>query len=144
MTNKIIQGTYADFKIVKTRNVAQMVVEIPLEEAQSAITMFGVPTPQKEQWVAVAALHEVSVTSNGEEGRKAIVSSQMLCRSYKFGFFLREQMGMTEVEDTDESRAQGLRTILGINSRSELGKDEGSLKAFYRIKGEFDQWVMLT
>ena len=43
-TNKIIQGTYADFKIVKTRNVAQMINEIPLENAQEAINMFGVPT----------------------------------------------------------------------------------------------------
>ena len=142
VTNRVIQGTYADFKIVKTRNVAQLIIEVPLEEAQSAIQMFGVPTPQKEQWVAVAALHEVSVESNSEDGRKAIVSSQMLCRSDKFGNFLREQMGMGEVQDTDESRAQGLRAILGITSRSELGKDQASLQAFYRIKGEYDQWAM--
>lgn len=142
MNNRVIQGTYADFKIVKTRNVAQLVIEVPLEQAQSAIQMFGVPTPQKEQWVAVAALHEVSVQTNGEEGRKAVISSQMICKSELFGKFLREEMGLGEVEDNDESRSQGLRTLLGIHSRSELGKDQASLQAFYRIKGEYDQWLM--
>ena len=142
MTNRVVQGTYADFKIVKTRNVAQIIVEVPLEQAQSAIQMFGVPTPTREQWVAVAALHEVSVHTNGEEGQRAIVSAQMGCKSQMFGKFLREQMGILEVEDNDESRAESLRSILGITSRSELGKDKSTLEAFYRIKGEYDQWLM--
>ena len=43
-TNRVIQGTYADFKIVKTRNVAQMIIEIPLESAQEAINKY-LPKP---------------------------------------------------------------------------------------------------
>lgn len=56
MTNAVIDGLYADFKFVKTRGVAQVVIEIPLERAAGFVEMFGVPNPAEEAWVAVAKL----------------------------------------------------------------------------------------
>ena len=56
-TNRVMQGTYSDFKIIKSRNVAQVIIEIPLEIANDFISMFGVPRPDEEIWVAIAELN---------------------------------------------------------------------------------------
>ena len=72
--HKVIQGTYSDFKIIKTRSVAQFIIEIPLENASHAIDMFGLPSPECEKWVAVAMLNEVSIRKD-ESAIKAIQSA---------------------------------------------------------------------
>lgn len=58
MNNAIASGSYADMKIVKTRSVMQVVVEIPIEQANSFIEMFGVPVPGAEIPVAIARLNK--------------------------------------------------------------------------------------
>ena len=142
MKEKIIQGTDADFKIVKTRSVAQFVVEIPLEQADAAIQMFGLPKASVEQWVAIAALREQAVAKN-QEGAEAIKLAGMLCNNPEFGVFLRDEMRMPEVNPTDnESVAQGLRATLGIKSRTEFHADDDARLAFNRLKGEYDKWLM--
>ena len=141
MTNKVIAGTYADFKIVKTRNVAQFVVEIPLEQADAAIQMFGVPKTSVEQWVAIAALKETAVTKN-QEGAEMIKLAAMLCGNPEFGVFLRDNLRMAEININDsESVASGLRTALGIKSRTEFHDDDEARLAFTRLKGEYDKWL---
>ena len=52
----ILQGTYHDLKLVRTRGVAQIIIEIPLEAAPAFVNAFGVPNPSEEIWVAVARL----------------------------------------------------------------------------------------
>lgn len=142
MTEKIIQGTYADFKIVKTRNVAQFIIEIPIERAQDAINMFGVPTPNMEQWVAIAALNSKAIVRN-EDAVQAVKLAGMLCNSREFGVFLRDAVGLSEVDPLKpDSIADGLRAILGIHSRTEFHDNEEARTAFNRVKGEYDQWLM--
>lgn len=51
------KGEFSDFKIVKTRSVCQIVLEIPLEQADDALAVLGgVPRPDRQVWVAVARL----------------------------------------------------------------------------------------
>lgn len=52
-----MDGCYSDFRIVKTRSVAQLIVEIPIERAAEAVALFGVPQPGQEIHVAVARLN---------------------------------------------------------------------------------------
>lgn len=51
-----IQGNYADFKLVKTRSVAQLIIEVPIERAKEVVDAFGIPQPSSEIAVAVARL----------------------------------------------------------------------------------------
>ena len=51
------KAAYSDLKIVKTRGVAQLILEIPLEQADAALEVLGgVPRPDREVWCAVARL----------------------------------------------------------------------------------------
>jgi hypothetical protein len=51
-----IQGTFADFKTVKSRSVVQIVIEIPIEAGKRAIDILGFPQPGAEIPVALARL----------------------------------------------------------------------------------------
>ena len=141
-TNKVVQGTYSDFKIVKSRNVAQVVIEIPLELANEFIGMFGVPRPDEEIWVAVAELNRRVLESRGE-ATKAVQQAGMLCRNAQFGKWLRDHRGCPETDpENHESIADGLRAILGIRSRTEFHNSPDLVTAFNRLKGEFDSWAI--
>lgn len=55
------KATFSDFRLVKGRKVAQIVVEVPIEEADNALkALGGIPRPDIERWVAVARLSPVA------------------------------------------------------------------------------------
>jgi hypothetical protein len=57
--SSIIQATYSDLKVVKTRKVAQLIFEIPLEQFNEAMAVLGgAPLPDSEVWVAIARLND--------------------------------------------------------------------------------------
>ena len=142
MSAKAIQGTYADFKIIKSRNVAQFIIEVPLEAANDAISIFGLPDPHVEKWVAVAQLRNTALIRD-EAAEKAIQQAGMLCNDPRFGEYLKTEIGMPEVDPANsDSIANALRGMLGIKSRTEMHNNPECITAFYRIKGEYDQWVI--
>lgn len=53
-----IQATFSDFKLIKSRSVVQLVLELPIEAADAALaSLGGIPQPGMERWVAVAPLN---------------------------------------------------------------------------------------
>lgn len=58
MTNAAaFRATYADWKLIKTRSVVQVVFEVPLEQADLAYQVIGgMPDPGAERWCAIARL----------------------------------------------------------------------------------------
>jgi len=141
-TNKVMQGTYSDFKVIKTRKVIQVVVEIPIEQGNSFVEMFGVPDPSQEVWVAIAEINRTAIETQGE-ATKAVQQAGMLCRSLEFGKWLRDHRGCPEVDpESHESIADGLRAILGIVSRTEFHNSPDLVTAFNRLKGEYDSYVV--
>jgi hypothetical protein len=71
-------GVFTDFKLVKTRNVAQVIVEVPIEAADHALaTLGGLPRADQSPWVAVARLNCTSVNPPAE-CRKAAAQDQAL------------------------------------------------------------------
>ena len=141
--NRVIQGTYADFKVIKSRKVAQMIIEVPLEAANNLVEMFGLPRPDQEQWVAVAALDLVSSNRN-EEATKAIQLAGMICKDADFGKWLKEVKNMQEVEpEKHDSIANALRALLGIKSRTDMNNSPDTVIAFNRLLGEYKSWKMI-
>lgn len=52
-----ILATFADFKLVKSRAVAQLVFEVPVEQADAALTALGgLPRADLERWAGIAPL----------------------------------------------------------------------------------------
>jgi hypothetical protein len=52
-------ASYADWKVIKTRRVVQIVLEVPLEAAGHAYNVLGgMPNFGGEEWFAVARLNK--------------------------------------------------------------------------------------
>lgn len=52
-------ATYADLKLIKTRQMVQFVFEVPLEAAEHAMNVLGgMPSPMEEKWFAIARLEK--------------------------------------------------------------------------------------
>ena len=62
---RAIQATYYDLKFIKTRKVAQITLEVPIEQGDAVVQMFGTPKPDKEMWVAIARLDKETATVEG-------------------------------------------------------------------------------
>jgi hypothetical protein len=67
-----IKATFADFKIVKTRKLAQFVFELPIEMADDALTALGgLPRSDAERWAAIALLDQPTIMETVAELRAA-------------------------------------------------------------------------
>jgi hypothetical protein len=52
-------ATYSDFKVIRTRDTAQFIFEVPLKAADHALKVLGgVPQPMEERWVGIARLEK--------------------------------------------------------------------------------------
>lgn len=118
MTDAVITGTYSDFKLVKTRSVAQIVIEVPIEKAQEAIALFGVPQPGAEVPVAVARLVNVQERPALPKPKK---HWDEMPRSQQAGILCAdERFQKWAASDDAEEAAKALRRQCGVSSRSEL------------------------
>ncbi len=124
-----IAGVFADMKSVKTRSVVQMIVEIPIEQAEAVVQMFGYPKPGAEVPVAVARLKakpSAEIVSDDTptlqkrqprrwEDMPPSQAAALACQSLPF----RQWLGATCAATADEQ----LKLMLGISSKSELDTD---------------------
>jgi hypothetical protein len=75
----VIGGTYADLRQVKSRGVWQVVIDVPSEDAEKLVELFGLPRQDEPTWLAIARLKtppgastsEPASTSQGESPSKA-------------------------------------------------------------------------
>ena len=53
-----IPAEYVNFKNVMSRKVLQIILEVPAEQTQEALSKLGVPSAHESTWVGVALIHE--------------------------------------------------------------------------------------
>tara|TARA_R100000231_G_scaffold65528_1_gene52727 strand:+ start:65 stop:487 length:423 start_codon:yes stop_codon:yes gene_type:complete len=135
MAQAVIRGTYADFKLVKTRSVVQMIIEIPIEEATKVTNNFGIPTPSEEKWVAVALLDNRKVEVN-TRASKAIQQAGILGSDIAFGTWLKTKVPEVNPNHS-ETIVNGIRAITGVKSRSEFTSNDTALKIWERLYDEY-------
>lgn len=154
MTPAAFAGTYSDLKLVKTRSVAVVHIEIPIEQAKDFVAVFGMPLPGSERPVALALLNaspgaETPSASpdtgqqRGEPGKpqtprkhwsemSRAQQAGILCCEFGFGKWL---MGRTSF--TSDDVAQSLRNRLGIGSRADIDDNPEAARAFDAIVSRY-------
>lgn len=138
-----MQGTYSDLKIIKSRKVVQVIVELPIEQANAFVEMFGMPNPAEEVWVAIAELNRRTMNETEvSAATKAVQMAGMLCKTPNFGVWLRDFRNLDVDQNNPESIATALRALLGIKSRTEMHNSPEIVTAFNRLKGEYDSNFM--
>jgi hypothetical protein len=144
-----IQATFSDFRIVKGRKVAQLVLEIPLEQADAAIsTLGGIPQPQSERWVALARLNgHVPEPKPDKEKQKwgdlaYALQAGIRCSEPVFWKFIRDEY-KAPAHDEDES-AKFVRRYCGVKSRKEINLDPNSAEAWGRLESKYQAWLKVA
>lgn len=54
MTDAAILATFSDFALVRSRKVARLIFEVPIEQAKTALDTLGMPDPAGETWCGIA------------------------------------------------------------------------------------------
>ncbi len=131
--NAVIEGSYADFKLVKTRGVAQLVIEIPIERAAEAVAMFGIPQPGQEIAVAIARLVEIG---DDEQPVQHDVITKPLQSPDKIAAAPAKTAGRTSPQDPVKSE----RGKAAFRAKPEMEKDV--TRAAMLVKDvDFQDWL---
>jgi len=156
------RATYSDWKLIKTRGVVQVVMEIPLADADAAYDVLGgMPVHGKERWFGIAALkstaeedraapRQASSPSTPTGGAKRMdwrevqPAAQAGIRSNEpeFWAFLREVMTYPDVRDADTA-AIAIRHICRVNSRAEFSTDHRKRVLWHQLDSQFQAWKAL-
>lgn len=149
MTAAAISAAFADIQMIKSRNVMVFKFEVPLEQADAALTALGgVPLPGQEKWVAIARMespkHPQTVSDyisahkryeHASEGEKAVIRAGALARDPEFQSWLSRARNRP---DCDEERAaEYIRWYCGIDSRAELAANTTARARFEEIETSF-------
>lgn len=134
-----IRATFSDFKLIRTRKVAQLVMEVPLEQANAALkALGGVPQAETEQWVGIAPIQGDDAPAPAEKPRRRFSEMSraqqagMMCADLQFQEFC---CAHNEVEAADY-----VRSWCDIDSRSKLDFLETPAAKWDELLTEFDAW----
>jgi hypothetical protein len=143
MTLAVAQGTFADFKLVKTRSAAQLVIEIPIEMADATLlALGGCPKPGMEINVAIARI-ELGASQASAAPQKAaekrawseltpVEQAGIMCANPSFQKYAKAK---NETEAADY-----LRFEISVKSRRELAFNTDAQKRFKDLQTRFYDW----
>jgi hypothetical protein len=137
MTDAAMQADYCDLKIIKTRKVIQVVLEIPQEAGNAFIAAFGLPRSDGNVPVAIARLDTRAVAEKPKGGKLA-QRAGIVCGEPGFKKYLLSHHPYIEALGTP---AQYLRSYCGVVSRAELDHDAGAAKLFDEMMREYSAWL---
>ncbi len=142
MTEQIplIQGTFSDFKTVKTRKVLQVIIEVPLEKTSDVIKILGSPQPHAETPVAIARLKvDPGKQQKQQETQNFSVPQRVAitCGEGLFHKFLHEK-GLN-IPSPDHA-AQHVRNVCGVTSRKDIQPGTIAFRKWDKLYGEYLAW----
>jgi hypothetical protein len=151
------QATFSDFKLIRGRKVAQVVLEVPIEAADAALeTLGGLPRPDAERWVAVARL--VPATEKPVERQSAPAPTVTLPEKPRRPFddlamsaqaalkcndpaFQRFMVEMHEAEPGESGAADAVRAYCGVTSRSAIMRGSQAAGCWRDLLGRYRLWM---
>jgi hypothetical protein len=159
------RATFADMKLVKTRQVAQLIFEIPIEDFDAAYEVLGgMPVPAKERWFGIAAIKSPEQKEDRAKPRQTLLpdattggakrekmdwrdmqpaaQAGIRCEDPIFKAFLSEQYRKEWVH-ADKEADECVRRICGVQSRSELGTVHAARVIWKMLDDQFQAWKAL-
>lgn len=153
MTAAAISGCFADYRLVKSRSVLQLVVEVPVERQEEAFAALGYPVPGAEIHVALARLvttpEPKAASDRSIQGRARYAASterqQALVRSAQYPKDARFRKWAVErgYEDTEAAAIEFIRYECDVKSRREIEENDGAHRRFLAMETDYKIWAGL-
>jgi hypothetical protein len=157
------KAAYADWKLIKTRGVIQVVMEVPLAEADAAYDVLGgMPNAANEVWFGIAALNlpqdekensKLPAPATARQDPKSAGPKRMDWQEVQpaaqagirsnepeFWAFLREVMSYPDVTNSDTA-AIAVRHVCRVNSRAEFSTDHRKRVLWHQLDTEYQAWL---
>ena len=157
----VVQGTFANYRIVAGRKVCVLYIEIPMERTDDAVrALGGTPMPDDTRWVAIARIHDparpatrgaaggagaassspdtlpaADVSTRRWESLSPVKQAGIRCNDTLF----QKWLGVT----TAAEAAEIVRTRCGVSSRSKIDATPETLAAWYDMDADFTTWMFL-
>lgn len=146
--NIVFSGGYADFKLVKTRQVAQVIIEIPLAGAAEFVRLFGLPDPAAEVPLAIARLKDKTVIEHEPAIKKPrkfedLTPAQQAgisCNEPRFWSYLREEHGYDVTNENDA--ADAVRHYCEVDSRAQLHPGSHGATKWAFLASHYQGWAL--
>jgi hypothetical protein len=137
-----IQATFSDVKLIRSRKVCQLVLEIPLEQADAALaTLGGIPQPHSERWVALARLNGYAPEPKPDKDRKRWEDVKL---SMQAGMRCEEKAFQTFMSAKDaEQCARSVRDYCGVDSRSGLNDNPSAAERWRDLDRSYQAWLQV-
>lgn len=137
----VFAGTYADWRLVRTRGVVQVVLEVPLDKADAAYQVLGgMPDSGKEVWFAVARLKPNGKTAPSPipHPKRLVQQAGIYCADPVFQRFLMEK-GLA-MDHSEAAAADAVREACGVHSRSEIIVGSIPADKWERLAAQYELW----
>ena len=128
------KAEFVDLKLVKTRKVCQLTLELPIEQADKALeALGGLPRPDLSVWVAVALLSKKAAEEAGKPKKRhwheipLAEQAGIRCADPKFQDWLKSvyfgiwpECDNEKILNKEEATAKAVKTFCYVKSRSEI------------------------
>lgn len=148
----VVPATFADFKLIKTRGQAQLILEVPIEHADRALRALGGVPAGDERWVGIVRVtaeaarralgQAVEPKENKEETEadRAIKAAHAMAGDDRFQNWLRTRKGFRmPVGGAFDTAIQYIRQRCGVASTTEFRTKPRALSSFYALQDEYLQ-----
>jgi hypothetical protein len=138
------QGTYSDIKLIRSRKVAVVCVEIPIEAATAFVAAFGMPDPASETWVALARIENMQ--DDTPKPKRAFADlplpqqAALACQREAFQRFAAES-GWVGLEISEAGAAEFVREHCGVESRADLNATPAAARSWTQLYHDFQLWL---
>jgi hypothetical protein len=136
-----IRATFSDFRLIKGRKQAQLILEVPIEEADNAIAALGgIPQPHSDRWVAVARLNGVEKPEPEPKEKRRwedlelSMQAGIRCEELAFQSFLGSH--------SSAEAAENIRNRCGVGSRSGLNNNPLAAEKWKELDRSYQAWLM--
>jgi hypothetical protein len=149
MNDTAFQATFASFRLVQGRKVAQLIFEVPIEAADNALSVLGgVPNPEQTRWVGIARIDPKATKPklSGKDLWRASSECAMLCKEPKFWDFINDNWwyvteAVLENAAVDENTAtNAVRRLISLDSRADLDRNTESAALWNDMKLQYEEW----
>jgi hypothetical protein len=156
----VVKGCYVDLRFMPGLKSARLSIDIPIEQSNEFLSMFGAPDRANPVWVAVARLQDAPSGANKENGPGPVVTPVPLPHPAAQGqdkqrTYTRSQIAALKLRDAafigwfasnyvhhPVSRTEGyepsFKAFLGIKSKSELDTPGPAQEAFDCLLATYD------
>ena len=149
MTAAAFSGDYTDLRFIKTRSMAAITVEIPIEQASAFVAAFGAPMPGTGIPVAIARLDPEKAVSAPEPLKERRSWSDLSyaqqagirCNEPDFWEFINELAECPpDTINSPEGAASFVRVHCGVKSRAQITVGSLASNNWLNLNDKYEAW----